>query len=69
MIHLPMWPPARLFSITSSSATAAYLFNPTTGFSDNTYQYRTELVLSEMNLNSFQDIILGVNCLLSETLQ
>lgn len=53
----------------SSSATAAYLFNPTTGFSDNTYQYRTELVLSEMNLNSFQDIILGVNCLLSETSQ
>ena len=53
----------------SSTATAAYLFNPTTGLADNTYQYRTEFVLSEMNLNSFQDIILGVNCLLSEASQ
>lgn len=53
----------------SSSATATYLFNPTTGFSDNTYQYRTEFVLSDMNLNSFQNISLGVNCLLAEASQ
>ena len=53
----------------SSSATAAYLFNPTTGLADNTCQYRTEFFISDMNLNSFQDIILGVNCLLSEASQ
>ena len=53
----------------SSSATAAYLFNPTTGFVGNTYQYRTEFFISDMNLGTFQNNLLGVNCLLSETLQ
>ena len=53
----------------SSSATAAYLFNPTTGFADNTYQYRTEFFISDMNLGTFQNNLLGVNCLLSEASQ
>ena len=53
----------------SSSATAAYLFNPTTGFSDNTYQYRTEFFISDMNLGTFQNNLLGVNCLLVEASQ
>lgn len=34
----------------SSTATAAYLFNPTTGLADNTYQYSTEFFISDMNL-------------------
>ena len=53
----------------SSSATAAYLFNPTTGLADNTYQYRTEFFISDMNLNTFKNAMLGVNCLLSEASQ
>ena len=53
----------------SSSATAAYLFNPTTGFVGNTYQYRTEFFISDMNLGTFQNNLLGVNCLLSEASQ
>ena len=53
----------------SSSATAAYLFNPTTGFADNTYQYRTEFFISDMNMDTFQNNLLGVNCLLSEASQ
>lgn len=53
----------------SSSATAAYLFNPTTGLADNTYLYRTEFVLSDMNLSTFKNAMLGVNCLLSEASQ
>ena len=53
----------------SSSATAAYLFNPTTGLADNTYQYRTEFFISDMNLGTFQNNLLGVNCLLAEASQ
>lgn len=53
----------------SSTATAAYLFNPTTGFADNTYQYSTEFFISDMNLNTFKNAMLGVNCLLSEASQ
>ena len=53
----------------SSSATAAYLFNSTTGFAGNTYQYRTEFFISDMNLGTFQNNLLGVNCLLSEASQ
>ena len=53
----------------SSSATAAYFFNPTTGLADNTYQYRTEFVLSDINLSIFQNNLLGVNCLLAEASQ
>ena len=53
----------------SSSATAAYLFNSTTGFAGNTYQYRTEFFISDMNLNSFKNAMLGVNCLLTEASQ
>lgn len=53
----------------SSTATAAYLFNPTTGFAGNTYQYRTEFFISDMNLGTFQNNLLGVNCLLSEASQ
>ena len=33
-----------------STVTAAYLFNPTIGFADNTYQYSTEFFISDMNL-------------------
>lgn len=53
----------------SSTATAAYLFNPTTGFAGNTYQYRTEFFISDMNLGTFQNNLLDVNCLLSEASQ
>ena len=53
----------------SSTATAAYLFNPTTGFAGNTYQYRTEFFISDMNMDTFQNNLLGVNCLLSEASQ
>ena len=53
----------------SSSATTAYLFNPTTGLAENTYQYRTEFVLSDMGISTFQNVPLGVNCLLSEASQ
>lgn len=53
----------------SSSATAAYLFNPTTGLADNTYLYRTEFFISDMNLGTFQNNLLGLNCLLAEASQ
>ena len=53
----------------SSSATAAYLFNPTTGLADNTYLYRNEFVLSDLSISTFQNELLGVNCLLSEASQ
>ena len=53
----------------SSSATSAYLFNPTTGFADNTYLYRNEFVLSDLSISTFQNELLGVNCLLSEASQ
>lgn len=38
-------------------------------FADNTYQYRTEIFISDMNLGTFQNNLLGVNCLLSEASQ
>ena len=53
----------------SSSATSAYIFNPTTGLAESTYRYRTEFVLSDMGISTFQNIPLGVNCLLSEASQ
>ena len=53
----------------SSSATSAYLFNPTTGLADNTYLYRNEFVLSDLSISTFQNELLGVNCLLSEASQ
>ena len=53
----------------SSSATSTYIFNPTTGLAESTYRYRTEFVLSDMGISTFQNIPLGVNCLLSEASQ
>ena len=53
----------------SSSATSAYLFNPTTGLAESTYRYLTEFVLSDMGISTFQNVPLGVNCLLSEASQ
>lgn len=38
-------------------------------FAGNTYQYRTEFFISDMNLGTFQNNLLGVNCLLSEASQ
>ena len=53
----------------SSSATSAYIFNPTTGLAESTYLYRTEFVLSNMSISTFKNNPLGVNCLLSEASQ
>ena len=53
----------------SSSATSAYLFNPTTRLAEGTYRYRTEFFISDMTLNTFKNNNLGVNCLLAEASQ
>lgn len=53
----------------SSSPVTTYVFNPTTGLASDNYQYRVEFTLSEMNLDSFKNILLGVNCFVTENPQ
>lgn len=55
--------------INPSSSTDTYVFNPTTGFAEQSYQYSTEFLLSDLSEKTFQDVLLGVNCLLTENPQ
>ena len=57
---------ATIASTSQATITTSKLFS---GFADNTYQYRTEFFISDMNLNTFKNAMLGVNCLLTEASQ
>lgn len=53
----------------SSSSTDTYVFSPTTGFAEQSYQYSTEILVSDIRDKTFQNVTLGVNCLLTENPQ
>lgn len=57
---------AAIASTTQATITTSKLFSV---FAGNTYQYRTEFFISDMNLNTFKNAMLGVNCLLTEASQ
>ena len=57
---------AAIASTSQATITTSKLFSV---FAGNTYQYRTEFFISDMNLGTFQNNLLGVNCLLSEASQ
>ena len=55
--------------INPSSSTNTYVFSPTTGLAEQSYQYSTEILVSEIRDKTFQNVTLGVNCLLTENPQ
>lgn len=55
--------------INPSSSTDTYVFNPTTGFAEQSYQYSTEFFVSDISQNTFQNVSLAVSCLLTENPQ
>ena len=53
----------------SASATSDFIFNPTTGLAASTYRYSCDFVLAEKDYTTFQNVLLGINCFLTENAQ